>query len=261
MIRKLREADRENVLEFLSEEASINLFIIGDIEAFGFNEEFQELWAEFSETRISGLLLKFYENFIPYYKDQNFDVSRFAEIIKNHPGKKMISGKESIVKKFKIALNNSVEKTMYFCELRNMNKLEQSDIEICEAKISDARQVYELLDEIEEFRLTDTNSVERIERVLGTRTGRIYYIKVGERFVSVAQTTAENKFSAMVVGVATLKDYRNKGYMSKCLSKLCKDVMSDGKTLCLFYDNPKAGSIYHRLGFETIDRWMMLIEK
>jgi hypothetical protein len=28
--------------------------------------------------------------------------------------------------------------------------------------------------------------------------------------------------------------------------------------LCLFYDNPLAGAIYHRLGFETIGRWGMM---
>ncbi len=65
----------------------------------------------------------------------------------------------------------------------------------------------------------------------------------------------------MVVGVATLKEYRGGGLMSKCLSKLCVDVMSEGKMLCLFYDNPKAGSIYHKLGFKTIDNWMMITER
>ncbi len=75
---------------------------------------------------------------------------------------------------------------------------------------------------------------------------------------SVAQTTAENSMSAMVVGVATLKEYRKKGLMSKCLSKLCYDLLNEGKTLCLFYDNPKAGRIYHALGFETLDKWSMV---
>lgn len=37
MIRKLTEDDRKITLEFLSDEPAINLFIIGDIECFGFN--------------------------------------------------------------------------------------------------------------------------------------------------------------------------------------------------------------------------------
>lgn len=35
MIRKLTKRDHEQVLAFLKEEISINLFILGDIEAFG----------------------------------------------------------------------------------------------------------------------------------------------------------------------------------------------------------------------------------
>lgn len=43
MIRKLTKSDHEQVLTFLKEEAAINLFIIGDIEAFGYDADFQEL--------------------------------------------------------------------------------------------------------------------------------------------------------------------------------------------------------------------------
>ena len=75
---------------------------------------------------------------------------------------------------------------------------------------------------------------------------------------SVAQTTAQNSKSAMIVGLASAKKHRNRGLMSVCLSKLCSDVLAEGKTLCLFYDNPKAGSVYHKLGFESIDKWVMI---
>jgi predicted GNAT family acetyltransferase len=41
------------------------------------------------------------------------------------------------------------------------------------------------------------------------------------------------------------------------MNALCLDVLAEGKTLCLFYDNPKAGSIYKRLGFKDIGFWSM----
>ena len=62
----------------------------------------------------------------------------------------------------------------------------------------------------------------------------------------------------MVVGVATREDYRKKGLVSKCMSKLCYDYLKEGKTLCLFYDNPEAGKIYKRLGFKEIEKWIMI---
>lgn len=44
MIRKLTKKDHEQVFSFLKEEVALNLFIIGDIEAFGYETDFQELW-------------------------------------------------------------------------------------------------------------------------------------------------------------------------------------------------------------------------
>ncbi len=49
--------------------------------------------------------------------------------------------------------------------------------------------------------------------------------------------------------------------MGKCLSKLCSDLLKRNKTLCLFYDNPKAGRVYRRIGFKEIGIWTMLVEK
>ncbi len=40
MIRKLTKGDHKQVLAFLKKEAAINLFIIGDIEAFGYEADF-----------------------------------------------------------------------------------------------------------------------------------------------------------------------------------------------------------------------------
>lgn len=262
MIRKLDEKDRKSVLEFLSEESSINLFIIGDIEAFGFDEDFQEVWGQFGEDgSLEGVLLRFNENFIPYWKNQEFDITGFSEIILNTKNEKMISGKKSIVTKFKDIFEESTVKSMYFCEMEKLNNLHTVEHEIKIADVDDSDRIYHFIEGIEEFSAIG-NSVERIKHKIETNTGRIYYMEneKGE-IISVSQTTAENSLSAMIVGVATKDEYRGTGLMTKCLSKLCEDVLKENKKLCLFYDNPKAGAIYHKLGFVSIDNWMMLTEK
>lgn len=50
MIKKLSAQDKEPLLSYLKEEASFNLFIIGDIENFGFEQDFQKLWGQFNEA-------------------------------------------------------------------------------------------------------------------------------------------------------------------------------------------------------------------
>lgn len=263
MIRKLVEKDRDSVLHFLRKEPSINLFIIGDIETFGFENEFQNLWGQFTaDGELEGVLLRYYENYIPYFHKPNFDITEFINIILSDTGNIMISGKESILKHFEGTLRNYTSRLTYFCELTAFNQIQNvkvNDIKI--AKECDAERVYNFIESIQEFNGIG-NSVERIKNTIQTGTGRIYYINNDEgEMISVAQTAAENSTSAMVVGVATLKEYRGNGLMSRCLSKLCADVMAEGKTLCLFYDNPKAGHIYHSLGFKSIDNWMMLTKR
>ena len=79
------------------------------------------------------------------------------------------------------------------------------------------------------------------------------------RLIATASTSAENSESAMVVGVATAIDCRGKGYASAVVSALCRDCFERGKKyLCLFYDNPVAGRIYNRIGFQELGEYGML---
>lgn len=124
MVRKLKESDRQISLNFLSEEPAINLFIIGDIENNGFDEDFQELWGSFNENHdLVGILLRYHESFIPYFNDENFNVEEFKKIIKAYDGCRIISGKESIIVKFIDTLKDPKVKYMNFCELKSNEKL------------------------------------------------------------------------------------------------------------------------------------------
>jgi len=260
MVRKLTEKDREATLGFLKKEAAINLFIIGDIEGFGFDSDIQELWGQYStKGELEGVLLRFNESYIPYFEKDDFDITEFKKIIEAAEGKKMLSGKATVLNRFLTEEEFKKAKSDYFCELKEGSCLETPDstaIKIAEEK--DAERISSLIEEIVEFEGFG-NTADRIAHKIRTKTGRVYYIEdANGKMISVSQTTAENSMSAMVVGVATLAEYRGSGLMSKCLSKLCRDLLGEGKTLCLFYDNPKAGSVYHRLGFKSIDQWRML---
>lgn len=260
MIRKLNIYDKEKVLKYVSRQPSINLFLIGDIEQFGFDKDFQEVWGKFdAEKNLKGVLLRYNNNFIPYYEDMNEDLGGFKEIIKSYDGNVMISGKEDLIEQFKEVISNYTQRKTYFCELKDNNKLLAWDNTVKLAVPQDANRIYEIIESIEEF--TAENDIEQIKDRIEDRSKRVYYIENDKgEIISVSQTAAENSKSAMVVGVATRKGYREQGHMSKCLSRLCNDLLNEGKTLCLFYDNPKAGKVYHRIGFEEIGIWTMLVE-
>jgi len=80
MIRKLGFDDKDEVLDFLCVEAAFNLFLIGDIECYGFENENVVFLGSYDDVgKMNGVLLKFHENFIPYFRDSQFDTQEFRD--------------------------------------------------------------------------------------------------------------------------------------------------------------------------------------
>jgi predicted GNAT family acetyltransferase len=262
LIRKLTERDHEKVLAFLVDEAAFNLFIIGDIENFGYDSDFQEIWAEFNEIgSIRAVLLRYYDSYIPYAKGE-FDASAFTRIIMEDSDLKVVQGKTEVIEQFRFMevpgfpLNE--KRSMYFAELKRMDRLNGfgESNRVKKARVEDVDGILRLHEQIDEFSAVPPDRNRMVSK-FESKSGRTVLIEEKGEVVSAASTTAENAYSAMVVGVMTKSDCRGKGYASMCMAALCKEILKEGKTLCLFYDNPAAGNIYNRLGFRDIGMWEM----
>ncbi|PFJ14264.1 GNAT family N-acetyltransferase [Bacillus cereus] len=259
MIRKLTKKDHEQVFSFLKEEAALNLFIIGDIEAFGYETDFQELWGAFEEDgTLKSILLRFHDTFIPYSKEE-FVVADYEALLSAYKPLKL-SGKSTIVEKFETAsiVQLGAKNEMYFCECLDDNNIPSTPIHetIKLASLDDIERIMQLRSKIAEFP-TANESEKMLRQAIETNTGRTYYIEKDGAIIASASTSAENSLSAMVVGVCTHPNYRGNGYTSLILQKMIQDFTKEGRTLCLFYNNPAAGRIYKRLGFKDIGMWTM----
>jgi len=257
MIIKLTERHRGELLQLIEQEKELNLFIIGDIENYGFDKDFLELWGDFNDNGcIKAVLLRYYKDFIIYSREE-FDVLGFSEIMKINDFK-MLSGEKNIVEKLSEYIQIKEKRDMYFAKLDNCNSLYDGELDnvVIKTELKDMKKVWELLTKIGGGR--NTQSLEMIEKKYLDKTGRGYHIKnENNEIVSSVETAAENVSSAMVVAVSTDPEYRGHGYATAVVSRLCRDLLSEGKSLCLFYDNPKAGKIYERLGFQGIGIWTM----
>ncbi|MDM5316870.1 GNAT family N-acetyltransferase [Fictibacillus sp. b24] len=258
MIIKTDQTWHEKVMDYLSAEPALNLFIIADIENFGYETEFQEIWADVGEDgAITGILLRYMGNYLPYAKG-TINAEAFSEIINKDHNYEMLSGKKEITEQFRPYVAFERTKETYFAELRDAQFLNKSSSRenIRQAELSDVDSIMDLRHLIKEFDIRPT-AKQSLEQALTTKTGRTYFIKDIDKMVSCASSTAENSLSAMIVGVCSHPDKRNQGLASLCMEALCQDILAEGKAVCLFYDNPKAGSIYKRLGFKDIGFWSM----
>lgn len=256
MIIKLNASQQEQLLQYLYQEASFNIFPIGDVEAFGLETDFQKVYAEVDEQgRFLSILLR-YREFAIYYADQQRFNLEYLTLFEQDPFK-FISGKTELLNLIKPHLIDFDHKHMYFCEALEFPESKKSSVNIKLLTTRDeAERLFDFLVMIEEFGFQHRSKAEFVEKKMNEAMGITLMIEMDGMIVSTVATTAETTINAMVVAVATHPEHRGHGYATLLMQELMNIYLIDKKKyLCLFYDNPKAGHIYHRLGFKTIGTW------
>lgn len=261
MARRLTEADDTLLSAYLRRDPGMNLFIIGDLEAFGYASDIQDIWADVGENgQIHSLLFRFYHMYI-VYSDKAFDPSPYVDILQSDAQFELLQGDARAVEHFVAHSNLSFEseRRTYLAQMNKLSSLAGAiDTSLVkQATLADLDRILELRQQISSFSRS-ANARESLRTSMEAGGSRTFYIEDGQgQMIAAASTAAENSESAMVVGVCTLPTHRKQGYASACVTAVCRDVLNQGKGLCLFYDNPDAGRIYLRLGFEHIGQWLM----
>ncbi|MDF2699442.1 MAG: family N-acetyltransferase [Haloplasmataceae bacterium] len=255
MLKKVNSETLNIMFDYVKKEPSINLFIIGDVEQFGIDVDFQEVFLQYDDNNITACVLRYYQNVIIYSHVNHFNVSEIIDLLNTFHFER-INGKKAVIDKILPHLNNIKEVTQcYFCELNDALHLKKTILDISVATIDDLPKILELL-KLVNFHSSDF--LESNTRKLTNKAGRIYFLINNDMVISSASTSIETSVSAMIGGVTTHFNHRNLGKASQVVSKLCFDLLKESKKPCLFYHNPKAGSIYHQLGFVDIDKWTMI---
>lgn len=253
MIIKLKEENRESLNGYLYKEATINTFIIGDVDNFGFDSDIQDLWGDFNENGEYNAVLLRYKVYFIVYATEKYDIEGFVKIINSFEVSE-ISGKEEVIEEIKKYFNVCKEKKQSFCRLTKdkFNGVSTDKYKVELANTNDAEGMLNLRDEITEFSKTTKESMLSL---VTSKHGRTFIIKEENKIISMASTDAETEWSAMVINVCTDPEKRESGLAYACMANLCREVLDEGKELYLFYDNPKAGRVYEKLGFESIGKW------
>ncbi len=264
MFKKLTSKDETQVLDYLYQDPSINIFAIGDIENFGFDVDFQEVYAKLNpDHSYQSVLLRYRKNILYYSHTLSFDPDWMPII--NTMNFDFVSGKKALIDLLLPYFPKFTQKLMYFCEVTPNEEAPIVDPRIIELQTKEqASLVFDLLRDIKEFDSMNNQTREGfiISKMESIKHSKCYYIMEDDICVSTVSTVADTTKSAMVVAVATHPEYRNRGYASLLMKQLLFEYsVVRKKSLCLFYDNPAAGAIYHRLGFVDKDMWTMLVRK
>lgn len=262
MILKATENDRMRLLDYCRQAASINIFLIGDIEIHGFDTPYQEVWYLEKGTELEGILLRYHDNLILYSHCGALTPEVVLPLLETL-AIRVISGQSDVVAPLYPLLSDHFRKReMVFCELADPTALIAHSAEVQIATTDDAARISEAYGQIAEFAgLYSSDPVERalqIENRIRSGEGTHLFLKKDGQLISHGNTTAENSLSAMIGGIFTLPDQRGQGYAKTIVSALCQSLLAKNKSVCLFYDNPSCKHLFESLGFKAINHWMVL---
>ncbi len=278
MLQLATEKDRKRILEYCMLEPSINLFIIGDILNFGFQQEFQEIWCVKPDEvgrdeELKGIALRYHENLLLYSQEGEMAELLMRETMGLLEKRKIqfISGKSIIIDRIHSVLGDGFEKReMLFCE-RDLaiplvqRESEGTDIRVERATMEDIPEIVEAYGYITEFSSLYSAGTDvlanQIRNRISSGEGIHMIVRMDGRIVCHGNTAGETENRGMIGGILTLPEYRGRGLASRIIIALCKDLAGRGKGACLFFDNPDAGNIYYRLGFKDAGIWTILKKK
>ena len=100
MIQRLNNSHNRKVIEYLHKEKEVNIFLLSDIERFGYDSYFFSIYGGIDENgEIKGILLKCFE-FIIFYAYDEFNVDEFAKFINDSECEEMALEWEAVLRDF-----------------------------------------------------------------------------------------------------------------------------------------------------------------
>jgi len=251
-IRLLTAEDERLLHAWLMHDPLYNLFMLGNLEMMGIDAEGLRFWGEFAPGgALIGVAMRYRVNWC-FDLGDDCDCCRFGALVDDYPDSQVINGHPHQVNPIVARLQRyTVHEThaSYYCRLPLDAALPEPAWPTRRATTDDVDALVELYATAGMMRRDATS----IRRTLAG--GRIFVTEVETKIVSAALTNAETSAAAMIGGVFTPVPWRDRGYASAAMTHLCAELVAETKQPCLFYDNPAAGTIYRRLGFQDIGPW------
>lgn len=239
MVKRCTGEDESRLLDFLQNDAVYHTFLLADIGNYGFDQEFQTVYAGLEEDRITHVYLKFYGNLIVAGEAGNID-GEFLRTLTEEWKPDVIMGKAELTK--------AVGRWLPGYELaeKNLYLLEDSAHLIGEAGLpegvtmkkgvpGDEDKIHAFLMTIPEIRALYA-SKEMIADRLKSGDGTHLYLERNGEIIAHVNSAAKSPFTVMLGGAAVKEKERGKNLEALLVSRISRDILAEGKKPCLFCD-------------------------
>ena len=259
MIKKCKYDDITDVFNYIDKDYGKCLYMYIDLKKYGLENENFNVWIQYDNQKICGVISKYYNGIQIYSKSNDFIINELVGFIKkNNPN--MISGMKKSIQKIQKFFPE------YFSEIGTVGKL----IELKFPPNKDAYLAsFDELDEIAKIISKDENlgkpyGYELIYKQYYERKndqfGRNFILRdnLTNEIICHAATYAELPELCVFSGVLTTPKYRGKGFSKGTLAALSSVLLQENKEIFSYFYIPPAEKMHYGIGFEKIGDWEKL---
>jgi len=260
MIRLLTETERVVAIQLLATAPQLNLYIWGNLETLGFDQDFCEFWGDVVETsdgqcRLRAILNRYMTGW-SVYGEAAADWVGLGQIVDTHgAGATRLQDNPGGIASFLPYLRQYQGKQVKVEELMALEAgafrpvAPPIDLIVRRGSMADLAALTEFYADAGDL----TRSAAGVARPL--QDTHLWLIEQQGAILATALTNAEIQQMAMIGGVYTLPAARGRGLSQVVCSALCAELLAEGKQPCLYWINPAAGAVYQKLGFRSIGQW------
>ena len=259
VIRRLTEYDRPALLRLLDQDEAYALFLAGHLEYFSLSSPLMRYWGLFHDGQLVGAL-KLVGRRAALYAPTNVDVDPLARQAA-YERCSFTMGRPDLVDavlKYYDAQAAQRRDEHYLAGLMEG----QPPVVLPEgvtARRAAERDLHALVDLYRGTEGFEQIRDDQLRRILAARISdlRTYVIEYHDRLLAGASTSAESAVAAMIGGVWTAPEARNRGYATAVVAALARELLEQGRHPYLFYlrNNKAAARVYHKNGFRVIGEW------
>jgi uncharacterized protein len=266
-IRRLGEHDLPEMEAFLASQPGYSLFLRANLSYLHSSMELVRYWGAYTGERLTAVLMMVGRRAMMCYSPPGTPpMAHLAQVAVQHQmdftmgqprcvdallaasGRSLSSRREHYLAQYRMrAANDETTTTVVPVPLGAL---------VRRAEIHDLEALTTLYYRTDGFELLGRDQLRRVlsGRIWGLRT---WIAEVDGFLCSAASTSAESPDAAMIGGVWTAPNMRNRGLSTVVVSALSRELREEGRRAFLFYriDNAAAARVYLHAGYSRIGRW------